>query len=276
MRVRYVQCVGLALLAACPRTESKVTQPTQAPASTTLPPVPAPGSQPAVKAAATSPMPAAGSGALPVRWSEQLKLGALTEIDARLQAPGTTIFGELQSGETLVVPKSCAEWSTLHAQGYEPSTTLEEAPDSAAKRECGTLALLRGAKPAVRSYVRTLRFDKSLLAVLPAACATAQSREQEEGLAEATKKGASLAAFDPKARVKKSEFPGVLEIVEGGKQSSISLEPMAWADFNGDGTEEVLVVLTNQMQHGSASETRLLGLTRDSESEVLRVAEPAK
>jgi hypothetical protein len=206
-----------------------------------------------------------------VRWSDQLGLAALVDIEKQLRTVDATGFGELELGGKRIVPRSCVEWSRLHAAGYAPSTAVEVQPDGGARRRCETLTLLSQAKPARQSFTRKLIFDKSILAILPADLATRGSPEHDRDIALATEKKQSLAYFDPKAKLKRSVLPGVLEISEGGRQSSIALEPMAWADFDGDGTDDVLVSVVNSMAHGSIINARVIALTRSSNDEVLRV-----
>ena len=231
--------------------------------------------KPSVDASVTDEPQAVPSGSAPsgypVKWSDQLGLAALVDIEKQLRNVDATAFGELELGGKRILPRSCVEWSRLHAAGYAPSTAVEVQPDGGARRRCETLTLLSQAKPARQSFTRKLIFDKSILAILPADLATRGSPDHDRDIALATENKRSLADFDPKAKVKRSVLPGVLEITEGGRQSSIAVEPMAWADFDGDGTDDVVVSVVNSMAHGSISNTRVIALTRSSNGEVLRL-----
>jgi hypothetical protein len=56
----------------------------------------------------------------PVRWSEQLGLRSLSELPNQLSRV-SSFYGELSRGDHVEMPKSCADWARLHAEGYEPS-----------------------------------------------------------------------------------------------------------------------------------------------------------
>ena len=206
-----------------------------------------------------------------MKWSDQLELAQLADIDSQLTAGVPGGFGELSRDDTNVVPTSCVEWSRLHRQGYQPRTALEAQPDVGARRRCQTLLLLNRARPAHRSEVRDLRFDKHALNCLPAALATPGSPERIRAVAVATQRKQSLAVFDTRARTRKSVLPHVLEVTEGGRQSVISIEPMAWGDFDGDGMDDVVVSVVNSMTDGSVLVARVLVLTRAAAGEVLQI-----
>jgi hypothetical protein len=216
----------------------------------------------------------AGPARYAVKWSPTLGLQALDQVDARLAAPDRLGFGELERGDEQVLPTSCAQWASLHAAGYVPSTTLEEQPDGSALLRCGTLRALKSAKPARVSFVRELPPPgPQLLRVLPVAVATAESDEREARVQALGQQQAPLGALDPKAKMEKLEPPALGRVREGGGQSQVDLEPLAWADFDGDGVEDVAMSVRNTMTRGSYSTARLLFLTRSDANAVLRVVD---
>lgn len=218
------------------------------------------------------PPPAVSPTRYAVRWSPALGLRALDQLDARLTAADRLGFGELERGDQQVLPTNCAQWASLHAAGYAPSTTLEEQPDGSALLRCETLRALKAAKPARVSFVRELPPPgPELLRVLPVAVATAESDERVARVRALSQRQAALGALDPKAKMEKLEPPALGRVREGGGQSQIDLEPLAWADFDGDGVDDVAMSVRNMMTRGSYSTARLLFLTRADASSVLRV-----
>lgn len=143
-------------------------------------------------------------GRVPGALVEGLELKDLADAGKLYAATQTDAFGDLQRGETTKGPSDCVEWTQLHADGFEPTSTVEAQADSASKLHCMTLLLLQRAQPSKVSYVRDLAWDRSLLSLLPAVVATAFSKERENAVAAATSKGLSLAQFDRKATVKPS------------------------------------------------------------------------
>jgi hypothetical protein len=211
------------------------------------------------------------SESYPIRWSEELKLASRADIDRRLRAIDSEGFGQLSSGQSIVMPQSCVQWSDLHVHGYTPTNTTEQQPDGFARIRCGTLALLRATSVAKRSFVRELVFDERALSALPASIATAMSREEEQKIAAATSAGMSFAAFNPRAAATLNAQTGFFEIdEEPGEPSSILVAPQAWGDFNGDGDDDVALSVIN-LPGGSAVAYRLLVVTRAAPGAVLRV-----
>jgi hypothetical protein len=213
----------------------------------------------------------------PVRWSPVVELHALSEVDGLLDRPDTEGFGELEHEGKTRVPRTCRERSALVSQGYAPINALEAQPDDHAMIRCGTLLLLKRARPSGSSFVRDVRFDASALSVLPAALATALSAEEIARVEEATRQGKSLGAFDARARAEpRRSAPSVaseLKIREGGGQSVIVVQPRAWGDVDGDGIEDVVLSVINFMTQGTYAGARLVVLTRSRSDAVLRSIE---
>jgi hypothetical protein len=141
-------------------------------------------------------------------------------------------------------------------------TTIEMQGDDAARVRCGTLSLLTTAKPATSSHVRDVSFTSAaLLSLLPAEVATAVSDDEHQRRTEATARGATLDAYDPRARISESSDLSV-QILEGDGSSVILLRRQALGDFDGDGLEDLVLSVVNAMTEGTLSTARLLVLTR--------------
>jgi hypothetical protein len=211
------------------------------------------------------------AASFPVVWSDALALQSLADVEARLAREEPSGFCELEKGDERVVASTCNRWLTLRAQGYEPSSVLEETGDAAALVLCGTLKRLQSASPAKRSFVRELKFDASVLPMLPAALASQFSKAREGEIEAAEKSQRSLRDVDQNARSKGPSEPHSLLIAEGDRTSTILVRAQAWGDFNGDGTDDVLVSVLNAMNEGTVRRTRLLLLSRGTKDDVLRV-----
>ena len=211
----------------------------------------------------------------PVKSSNAAALELSTASDAHAQytRDEPELFGELERDGTKVRPKNCSEWAELKAKDFEPSSGVEEAPDSGAKLRCLTLKLLESGKAAASSHVRDLSWDRKMLAILPVEVATTLQGDDDRAVAAARAAGKSFGQFDRKARVKPSTDKEMLEVVEGSRQTMILMYPMAWGDFDGDGVDDVAVAVTNGATHGTLAYTRLLTLTRIRPTETLTVIE---
>lgn len=236
-----------------------------------LAPQPAPGPAPH---SPSEPGPApAPAVKYPVRSSRASALEIDTPGEARtryaLEEPD--LFGELEGEGKQLRPANCVQWEDLHSRNYQPSSGVEETPDTGARLRCSTLKLIASAKPAERSYVREFSWNDDLLSLLPSDIATSLRKEDAQALDAARAAGTSFKAFDPKARIKPSTDKELLEIVEGNKQTMILMYPMAWGDFDGDGTDDMAMTVINGATRGRLTYSRLLVVTRSSANERLRV-----
>ncbi|MDB4987879.1 MAG: hypothetical protein JWN04_3057 [Myxococcaceae bacterium] len=213
----------------------------------------------------------AATGNYPVKWWSGLDLPSAAQASARYTANEPELFGELEHAGSRAQPASCKQWAELHAQQYEAVDGLAEQTDRGAKLRCATLQLIEHAKPARISYVRDLRWDHSLLGLLPAAIATVVNEEGQRIVEAASAAGKSFKQLQPKAQLRPSTDQDTLEIVEAGKQMMIVLYPQAWGDFDGDGLDDVAVTVVNGAVHGTLSYSRLLTFTRSGPREPLQL-----
>jgi hypothetical protein len=229
---------------------------------------------PAAASTPTSPA-SVGDGKYPVKWSNAsaLELKSATDARARYLHAEPEMFGELEGEGSKVRPGNCAQWAEFHAEGFEPSSGVEETPDSGAKLRCSTLKLIETGKSAQRSHVRALGWDRTMLSILPVEVATAVHSDDEQAIAAARNAGKSLLQFDPKARVKPNPDQETLEVTAGDRQTMIVMYPMAWGDFDSDGTDDMAMAVINGATRGSLAYTRLLIVTRHSPNAPLVVIE---
>ena len=272
MSVRSSMSAVCAIALACGGQPAReASQPTAAPAAAAEP---APSSPPPLP----TPPPVAPISAqanFPVKWSSAsaLELKSASDAHARYLQDEPDTFGELEGEGTKVRPTNCVQWSELHAKAYAPTNGVEETPDSGAKLRCATLALIERARPAERSYVRDLSWDRNMLPILPVDIATSVHDDDERAIAAARGAGKSFKQFDPKARAKPTTDKETLEIIEGDKTTMVLMYPMVWGDFDADGTDDMAMAVVNGATQGTLAYSRLLTVTRTSAIEMLRVIE---
>lgn len=220
------------------------------------------------------PAPAKSEAALDLWWSPDLELPALAEASAALERSDPVGLCELVKGDDTQLVRTCRQWFSLHAAGYDPMTTLEMQADGGARVRCGTLSLLERAKPAQSSHVRELSFaDPAILAALPAELATAVSDDEYRRLTAATSRGENLAEYDTRARVI-DESHDTLRVLEGDGASVILLSKQALGDFDGDTVEDLALAVVNAMTQGTLSSTQLLVFTRKTDDARLERIDP--
>jgi hypothetical protein len=209
-----------------------------------------------------------------VRWSEDLQLASLADVDGALAKDDPLGFGELELGSDRVRPANCNQWAEKRNAGYEPITSLDVQSDGGALFQCAVLRMLKGARPARSSFVRELpKGGPALLGILPVVLSTAEATERAERRARLAKQGASFPALDPRAKIVAPPAPGVVRVAEGGGQSLVDIQTKAWGDFNGDGVDDLVLAVRNSMTRGSLSTARVLLVTRADATVALRVLE---
>jgi hypothetical protein len=229
-----------------------------------------PEARPAAEAAPTLEASASQGGQpLAVWFSPTLGLHNIADAAATLDAKNTFGFGVLVRDGLMQMPKTCREREALKARGFEPETALQAQSDAGAEARCGTLHLLTHARPARISFL-PMTLDDSVLAQLPAVIASAMSGYRATQRDAATRAGKSLRDFEPHAKVR-IDASGAPVISESALGTSVSLELQARGDFDGDGTEDMAVAVSNSADQGSYSETRLLVLTRKTETAMLAI-----
>lgn len=232
------------------------------------PAVPVPDRPPAEPPVAP-PSPGSPVELLAVRWTKAIELRALSEVDAAI-ADESQEIGQLPSERGRTTIQSCLEALRLHAAGFRAERSDDADPYAG---RCRPLSLLKSARPSRRSFVADIRrVDAATVRALPAAFYTAFSDEEVERQARAGRQGRSWRALAPRLRIERDaalpDFEG--RILEGdGGEALVKL--MAWGDFDGDGTEDLMVHLVNGAVGGTAWYERLFVLTRTRPRAVLTV-----
>ena len=188
----------------------------------------------------------------PVRWTSEVKLKDLKEIDALLNKPASADFGKDDSltmdlgGDQIDASNvSCNEYFYLKYQGYEPFSNADQgAEGSSLKIPCNTLQYLKKAQPSKISYLHDFKLADDPLKNLPSTFGLHLYSNEE--VASARAKGLSWKEFAPSAKVEVKN-PDNISIIQDseGELSGIDISLLAWGDFNGDGIEDILLSVTH-------------------------------
>lgn len=195
-----------------------------------------------------------------------LELPSVSEAGALRRREAPSEFGELATAEGAKRPRSCVEWEVLHAAHAEATNDMEEASDELAGQRCDALRWLTRARPATRSFVA---WSASIAPLLPATIATAWDDDARAARDGAAKRGKTIDDYTPGAALEATADQ--FSWGEPGGTSRVIVRPIAWADLNGDGVEDLLLAVSNLDSAGPMTEQRVLAVTRLGDHEALRV-----
>jgi hypothetical protein len=206
----------------------------------------------------------------PIRWTEYIPMGSLGDIDALLDTAvdvgqNDGLMMERTTADGNVLSKQVVtgrEYLDLSAQGYQhDETTYAFSISSWYVKAVGWVPYLFGAEPAVTSFVQDLDFEAITIADLPW-----ELTPLLEGSPDS--EDASWLDADPEAVVVRAT-PDKIEVVGGGTRSTLTI--VAWADFTGDGIEDVLLYRTCHATEGTYRVYHYCVLTKLDDSGPLRM-----
>ncbi len=257
----------------------------------------------------------AEEGPFPVRLNPILELESVdpAAIDARLRGPlwpdslddpGIELFkvapqlsyGLFKSFEERVIDRqvagNCPALRALSEAGYEGRFRNNWQVQQALIRRCDAIEMLLDVREARVSYVREFTLSAEAPDVLPAMIDNSVPFDIFCDQYAANQASISWGAFDTIVKVEvrsplmirvwAERFvlnPGEDDQIIGGGLTAVRL--LAWGDFTGEGTEDILVEsisgpvdwigLDRRLSFATASSVELFILTRSSHDEVLRV-----
>ena len=225
-----------------------------------------------------------GSGAAdagppyPVWWLQNrwfLWLESLDQIDALRMDKGSFHDGQgialyRRKGGGLIKTRaySCDALEKLTREGYfggGDQYPWEQHDDLA---YCRALALLKRAKPAETSHLRTFALDAKAVDYLPATVILPETCDSICRADQADRSGIPLSRFEKILRVKSTYNDGIEIRAERRK---VFLTIIARGDFTSDGMDDLLLMAQGGLVDWPDGPDRLFLLTRDKPNAVLRV-----
>ncbi len=227
----------------------------------------------------------------PIWWSPTLELESLDKIDERLDRPfwphedGLRIYKEVEGNYwKKVIATDCVELLGLSADGFYALENWDLYLQLFHAARCRAIRLLGAARPAETSYLRDFALTPETVEYLPAMINIAP------GCARFCRHVAASAN-----RVPMSQFEMVLgaDVVHVDAELStpnwsyltrpfltvwtagweINLEIVGRGDFDGDGVDDVLVLVNGAAMAGRQVAVNLFVLTRGKAGTVLRVVD---
>jgi hypothetical protein len=219
------------------------------------------------------------SNSLKIRFTEHLPVESYDKRDDLLDKPvgtrGCFFLRKEKKDGTLIYTNALTarEWDELRwNQGWYPYTTFDEVMAYRFREILGPLELLGNARPASKSFVKDLRFDKVALTELPIEFISWESIDTN--LLYFTDVFADARIIDADETTiafmsgphKNIEEYGMTaeEELEGLGENKVVLTILAWADFNNDGLEDVLIEYYRHHSIGTSSYMTHMILTRKS------------
>lgn len=195
----------------------------------------------------------------------------LTEINRRnWYSEAEVIFDEINPKEKFTL-SSCNDYlarsvrSHLRLRTVKPS---DNGPFMDIALMCRATQLMQTAKKAERSFLEAIHFDENLPKLLPKAIAMVISGSEWARI-DADKPIKSWNDVNPIIKVEKlGPFQARYHDDSGGRQE---LALVAKGDFDGDGTEDMLITSDDHVEGGSYFAIRLFLLTRSSLSSAITV-----
>jgi len=190
-----------------------------------------------------------------VQFSSRLNASSQSDLDQQL----TAAFADGTAHPANV--GNCAEMLALGARGAGSIAGPDYLQQRSTLVQCTVLQELRGATPAGSSFVAALKWDESILPLLPPQLAINVSDESIRAAEAAAKANKSWADTDKTAT---AGTDGPDRVMVKGDGFIVRLILWGRGDLNGDGVQDLLVQTLDTLTEGTYRYTRLFILTRKS------------
>jgi hypothetical protein len=226
---------------------------------------------------ARGPAVAADEGPYPIWWSPVLELESLDLVDRRLDRrlwkdwdAGFELYGLTKGRRLTADANNCRELKMLTAIGFEGRGSNDLAIQSGLLAKCRAIEVLGRAQPARRSFVRDFVLDADALYSMPAP-PDGPSCDFMCRQLYANDIGLTWSAFETVGRVE-VEDENSIKVLEYGWARKVQL--VGRADVNGDGVEDLILIVGSWATQGTLDSTSFFVLTRFSADAVLEYLIP--
>ena len=189
----------------------------------------------------------------PVRWTKNIKINSLGEIDSILDNYVDEYAGKTHEltlinddGDKHKIT-AYRQYRDLQRKGYYPATNWDILYQFRFIENCTSLELIKKAKSSKKSYIKDFNLTDNPLESLPPILDLINYGEEIEKAEEAIKQGKTWKEYDPTATFEiRDEHQIHIESqqidIDSGNDIYITLQ--AWGDFDNDTVEDVLVFVT--------------------------------
>ncbi len=201
------------------------------------------------------------------------------QINSMLQAPVIQKSGQLvplkltppDSITTKIPVETCADYIRKMKEGWYALTQRDMDRESMFTARCGLLTALARARTPRFSYISGKKGLKNLdwlpASLLPQMGEASASYAEAPSDRDAQNRSVAEMVAAGECTVRQAT-PGYLQLIYN--MNDISIRELARADFNGDGYEDMLVILSSKLKGGTAGFSEVQGLTRQSPRGLLK------
>jgi hypothetical protein len=218
-----------------------------------------------------------GASSRRVWWSSALELSSLVDLPRQIARPFPDPFPVARAAPGAKTEQdtvsSCASYFAKSVQGFHAVSDQDFALLQAAGARCHALRLLADGGFRVAMLAPPVDLRRLGLDALPAVLGPQVSPADRDARDVATRKGLSWRAFEPAARF---EAGAADRARVSGADWSVVLELWATGDFEGRGTDQLLVFTQASGTEGSWQESKLRILGRSSPVSPFRVIRELK
>lgn len=227
----------------------------------------------------------------PIWWSPTLELESLDKIDERLDRPfwphedGLRIYKEVEGNYwKKVIATDCVELLGLSADGFYALENWDLYLQLFHAARCRAIHLLGAARPVERSYMRDFALTPETVEYLPAMinvapgcarfCRHVAANANRVPMSQFEKVlGADVVPVDADLSTRDWSYltRPFLTVWTAGWE--INLEIVGRGDFDGDGMDDILVLVNGAAMAGRQVAVNLFVLTREKTDAVLRVVD---
>ncbi len=217
---------------------------------------------------------AAEDGPYPVWWSPSLELDSLDVIEERLarklwpDGDGIEVYeGGRKSGE-IKVADTCASTIQLSDAGYWALPWHDYKVHLFQLARCRAIQMLERAAPARKSFVRDFITDREAVDYLSAMVRVPMSCDW---LCRQHMANGKRIAWSQLEDILNVDFGTDYKMMVRTDTTRTEIEILARADFNADGSEDLLVLADTYATEGRWGGAEIYVLTREASDEIMRV-----
>lgn len=158
---------------------------------------------------------------------------------------------------------TCREYQAREADGWYAMSGADMAAEGWFKRVCSTLDVLAESRASRRSYLDSPSSGLSDTSLISAQCLPQAAETSRADTVALSKAGATIADLEAAGLVDVANASAQHLELEFGGQHAV-YEEIARGDFDGDGTEDMLVFMAVRAKGGSMRWYEHMGLTREA------------